>query len=67
MLATVDDLRPVALRTFIDPRGALVPIELAQTIPFTVARFFWIFDVPAGEARGSHAHKLCHQYLVCAV
>jgi len=67
MLATVDDLRRVALRIFIDPRGALVPIELAQSIPFKVARFFWIFDVPPGEVRGSHAHKLCHQYLVCAV
>jgi hypothetical protein len=67
MLATIDDLRPVALRLFRDPRGALVPIELAQAIPFKVARFFWIFDVPPDEARGSHAHKLCHQYMICAV
>jgi hypothetical protein len=67
MLATVDALRPVALRLFADPRGVLVPIELAQSIPFKVARFFWIFDVPPGGARGSHAHKLCHQYMICAV
>jgi UDP-2-acetamido-3-amino-2,3-dideoxy-glucuronate N-acetyltransferase len=67
MLASVDDLRPVSFRMFCDPRGALVPMELAQSIPFQVVRFFWIFDVPPGEVRGSHAHKLCHQYLVCAV
>jgi hypothetical protein len=32
-----------------------------------VARLFWIFDVPPGGVRGPHAHKLCHQYMVCAV
>ena len=67
MLATVDDLKPVAIRLFSEPRGVLVPIELPQSIPFEVARFFWIFDVPPGGTRGSHAHKHCHQYLICAV
>jgi hypothetical protein len=66
-LATVDDLRPIAFRLFADPRGTLVPIELPQSLPFKVARFFWIFDVPAGEVRGAHAHKLCHQLMVCAI
>jgi dTDP-4-dehydrorhamnose 3,5-epimerase-like enzyme len=66
-LATVDDLQPVAFRLFRDSRGVLVPIELAQSLPFKVARFFWIFDVPAGQVRGAHAHKLCHQFLICAL
>jgi dTDP-4-dehydrorhamnose 3,5-epimerase-like enzyme len=66
-LATVDDLKPVALRLFRDARGVLVPIELAQSLPFKVARFFWIFDVPAGQVRGAHAHKLCQQFLICAL
>jgi hypothetical protein len=66
-LATVDDLRPVAFRPYRDSQGALVPIELPQSIPFKVARFFWVFDVPAAEVRGSHAHKLCEQYMICAV
>jgi hypothetical protein len=66
-LATVDDLRPIALRLFSDPRGVLVPIDLSRSIPFKVARFFWIFDVPAGAVRGAHAHKLCHQFMVCGV
>jgi len=66
-LATVDDLEPVAFRLFRDPRGVLVPIELAQSLPFKVARFFWIFDVPPGQVRGAHAHKLCHQFLICAL
>jgi dTDP-4-dehydrorhamnose 3,5-epimerase-like enzyme len=66
-LATVDDLEPVAFRLFRDARGVLVPVDLAQSLPFKAARFFWIFDVPAGQVRGAHAHKLCHQFLICAL
>ena len=66
-LATVEDLKPVVFRQFSDPRGVLVPIELSQSIPFKVVRFFWIYNVPAGAIRGSHAHKACHQYMICAV
>jgi UDP-2-acetamido-3-amino-2,3-dideoxy-glucuronate N-acetyltransferase len=65
-LATVDDLKPVAFRLFRDARGVLVPIELAQALPFKAARFFWIFDVSPGQVRGWHAHKLCQQFLICA-
>jgi dTDP-4-dehydrorhamnose 3,5-epimerase-like enzyme len=67
MLATIDDLKPVVFRLFSDQRGVLVPVELSQSIPFKVVRFFWIFDVPSGGTRGSHAHKACHQYMICAV
>src|SRR5262245_32755466 len=66
-LPTVEDLKPVVFRQFSDPRGVLVPIELLQSIPFKVVRFFWIYNVPAGATRGSHAHKACHQYMTCAV
>ena len=67
MLATVGDLIPIVLRPFSDQRGVLVPIELSQSIPFKVVRFFWIFKVPPGGTRGAHAHKACHQYMICAV
>ena len=64
-LPSVKALEPVALRAFRDARGVLVPLELAQAVPFPVRRVFWITDVPAGTERGGHAHKTCHQYLVC--
>ncbi len=67
MLPTAASLAPVALRCFRDERGALVPVDLAATVPFPVARVFWVFDVPAGMLRGGHAHKRCHQFLVCVV
>jgi mannose-6-phosphate isomerase-like protein (cupin superfamily) len=66
MLATVDDLKPVAFAQFRDSRGVLVPVELPRSIPFEVMRLFWIYDVPSGGSRGSHAHKGCSQFYICA-
>jgi hypothetical protein len=39
--------------------------ELDEHLPFVVERFFFISNVPQGEPRGIHAHKECHQFLVC--
>lgn len=49
----------------IDIRGSLTVGEFERTIPFTVRRYFIVFDVPSVETRGEHAHKECHQFLVC--
>ena len=35
-------------------------------VPFEIKRVFYIYDVPAGESRGAHAHKHCHQFIVAA-
>jgi dTDP-4-dehydrorhamnose 3,5-epimerase-like enzyme len=64
-LATVTDLAVVAHKVFGDARGSLVPVELTGAVPFSVARLFWVFDVPDGGIRGGHAHRMCSQYLVC--
>jgi dTDP-4-dehydrorhamnose 3,5-epimerase-like enzyme len=64
-LPTVDTLDPVAFRCHRDARGTLVALDLPSAVPFAVVRAFWVFDVPAGTARGAHAHKLCRQFLVC--
>ena len=34
-------------------------------MPFTPQRYFLVFDVPSGKVRGEHAHKQCHQFLIC--
>jgi UDP-2-acetamido-3-amino-2,3-dideoxy-glucuronate N-acetyltransferase len=54
---------PFAVNT--DRRGSLVSGECPDTLPFTPARFFIVSNVPAGEIRGGHAHRTCHQLLVC--
>lgn len=47
---------------------ALIPLEeninIANDIPFAVKRIFYIYDIPEGERRGMHAHKLCHEVLI---
>lgn len=48
-----------------DMRGSLSFAEIGQYLPFTPQRYFLVFDVPNSEIRGEHAHKECHQFLVC--
>ncbi|MHC1731124.1 MAG: FdtA/QdtA family cupin domain-containing protein [Bacteroidales bacterium] len=35
-----------------------------KELPFKVSRAFWIYDIPAGESRGAHAHRECHQFII---
>jgi UDP-2-acetamido-3-amino-2,3-dideoxy-glucuronate N-acetyltransferase len=48
-----------------DLRGSLSVGEFARDIPFQVKRYFLVYDVPSAETRGEHAHRTCHQFLVC--
>ncbi len=57
--------RLVALPKIVDLRGALSFGEIGAHLPFTPQRFFMVYDVPSKEVRGEHAHKACHQFLVC--
>ena len=53
------------LPRFTDMRGALSVGEFDKDLPFVPKRYFVVFDVPSQETRGEHAHKRCHQFLVC--
>lgn len=55
----------VELKAVNDSKGSLIVGEIADQLPFMVKRFFVISDVPEGEPRGIHAHRLCHQFLIC--
>ncbi|GIK88350.1 MAG: isomerase [Betaproteobacteria bacterium] len=48
-----------------DLRGSLAVAEFGRHVPFPVRRSFFVFDVPSRETRGEHAHRRCHQFLVC--
>lgn len=48
-----------------DMRGSLSVGEFGRAIPFESKRYFLVFDVPSREVRGEHAHRACHQFLVC--
>lgn len=47
-----------------DRRGNLSFIEGARHVPFPIKRVFYIYDVPGGETRGSHAHRHCAEVLI---
>lgn len=61
----VSGVRLHSLTKAVDLRGSLVAAEFAKDLPFTPRRFFMVYDVPSAETRGSHAHKVCEQFLVC--
>ena len=48
-----------------DLRGNLSAGEFEEEIPFPVKRYFLVFDVASPETRGEHAHRSCHQFLLC--
>jgi serine acetyltransferase len=47
-----------------DLRGDLVVGDFARALPFTPQRFFTILGVPSARIRGSHAHRVCKQFLI---
>ena len=47
-----------------DPRGNLTVAQGDIDVPFDIKRVYWVYDVPAGEYRGGHAHKQCKELLV---
>jgi dTDP-4-dehydrorhamnose 3,5-epimerase-like enzyme len=48
-----------------DLRGSLTVGEFERQVPFTPQRFFMVYGVPSRESRGEHAHKACHEFLIC--
>jgi hypothetical protein len=44
----------------------ITPINNAVEIPFDIQRVYYLFDVPAGETRGGHAHRKLQQLIVAA-
>lgn len=53
----------IELKSFSDSRGSLSVLEDFQ-IPFTIKRFFYIYDVDT-SARGGHRHIATRQAAIC--
>lgn len=49
-----------------DRKGNLSVVENGKTLPFDVKRVYYLYDVPGGENRGSHAHRELEQMIVAA-
>lgn len=64
MNMTVNDVKQIELPKFQDPRGNLSFVEQEKHIPFKIQRTYWIYDVPGGESRGSHAYKETNEFII---
>ena len=53
---TVYDCSIIELPKIENRAGNITPIHGQLNIPFDIARVFYSYDIPGGEARGAHAH-----------
>lgn len=63
--STLDDVRllhPEIHRTA--RQGNLCVIQGGRDVDFNPSRAFYLYDVPAGAARGQHAHRCDHEVIV---
>lgn len=56
--------RLIKLGKIRDKRGNLSVIEESRLLPFSIARTYWVYDVPGGEARGGHAYRKSEEFII---
>jgi glyoxylate utilization-related uncharacterized protein len=61
---TIFDITILNFPKILDARGNLTFIEGNKHIPFSIARAYWIYDVPGGESRGSHAYRTLEECII---
>mgnify|MGYP001619513555 CR=1 FL=1 len=54
----------IKLPKIVDPRGNLSFFEHPNHLPFEIARTYWLYDVPGGEVRGSHAFREQQEFII---
>ena len=64
--SVVGDCKLTELPKHPNDRGILTVIEGGGNIPFDIERVYYLYDIPAGEERGGHAHRRLHQLIVAA-
>jgi UDP-2-acetamido-3-amino-2,3-dideoxy-glucuronate N-acetyltransferase len=62
---TVHGVRLIELQEIAGNNGRLVVAERPVGLPFVARRIFTLMDIPGYEARGTHAHRQCEQFLIC--
>ena len=66
MSKSVYDCSIIELPRIGNEKGNITVVHGRVNLPFDIARVFYLYDIPGGEARGAHAHKMSHQFLVAA-
>lgn len=63
--SVVTGIKLICLKHVEDMRGNLCAAEWHREFPFLPRRVFYVYDVPNTRVRGEHAHKECHELLIC--
>jgi dTDP-4-dehydrorhamnose 3,5-epimerase-like enzyme len=61
---TLTHCRTINLPRIERPQGNLTAIATGAEVPFPLARVYYLYDIPGGEARGGHAHRDLQQLIV---
>lgn len=64
--STIEDCELLTLPKFDAISGSITSINGEQEIPFEIQRIYYLYDIPAAEERGGHAHKELVQLVVAA-
>lgn len=64
MNGKIENCRKIVLPKIEDNRGNLTFIQKNRDIPFEISRVYYLYDIPGGAERGSHAHKSLHQLII---
>ncbi len=62
-MTTVDDCKLIKLETHPGERNGNLTV-MHEDEAFPIERVYYLYDVPGGESRGGHAHRVLHQMLV---
>jgi dTDP-4-dehydrorhamnose 3,5-epimerase-like enzyme len=62
----IEDARIIDLKKIANPKGNLTPIESGRDVPFEFRRVYYTYDIPGGESRGGHVHRVLEQFIIAA-
>jgi hypothetical protein len=63
---SIYDCSIIQLNKIHNRSGNITSVENKISIPFSVKRIYYLYDVPGGAQRGGHAHKELQQLIVAA-
>lgn len=63
---TVYDCTMIELGKNHREKGNLTVVQNKKEIPFDVKRCYYLYDIPGGEERGGHSHRLLRQLIIAA-
>ena len=63
---SVYDCAIIPLNKIHNRAGNITIVEGKKNVPFNIRRIYYLYDIPGGEDRGGHAHKMLSQLIVAS-